>query len=339
MSTPERLDEIVPRQVVILRALQLGDLLTAVPAFRALRGAYPDACITLVSLPWAHEFVERFHTYLDDFISFPGIPEFPEQAPNLRELPAFLLKLQKSNFDLAIQMQGSGGPANSLIGLWGAKRCAGFYKRGTYCPDEDTFLEYPEHEPEVWRLLRLMQFLEIPLRGDEMEFPLLEEDYKAFYRLKEEFSLTDNYVCIHPGARAVDRRWSPDKFAQVADGLAALGYQIVITGSQAEAALTESVVSLMRARAVNLAGKTDLGTLAVLISQARLLICNDTGVSHLASARQTRSLILFTASDPNRWAPQNRDLHYVVHDAMTATAPQVLAQAVTHLERACDHVH
>src|SRR5262245_1885889 len=149
MSIPESLDEIVPRQVVILRALQLGDLLTAVPAFRALRGAFPDACITLVSLPWAHEFVERFHTYLDHFISFPGFPEFPEQSINIREFPAFLFNLQKSNFDLALQMQGSGGPANSLICLWGAKRCAGFYKRGTYCPNEDSFLEYPEHEPEV----------------------------------------------------------------------------------------------------------------------------------------------------------------------------------------------
>ena len=335
MYIPERLDEIVPRHVVILRALPLGDLLTAVPAFRALRGAFPDACITLVSLPWAREFVERFHTYLDHFIPFPGLPE---QSPDIRELPAFLLKLQKSNFDLAIQMQGSGGPANSLISLWGAKRCVGFYKRGDYCPNEDSFLEYPEHEPEVWRHLRLMQFLEIPLQGDELEFPLFEEDYKAFHRLKEEFSLMDNYVCIHPGARAADRRWSPHQFAQVADGLAALGHQIVLTGSQEESPITESVAGLMEANAINLAGKTDLGTLAVLISQARLLICNDTGVSHLASATQTRSLILFTASDPNRWAPQNKDLHYALHDAMTVTAPEVLAQAVRHLERACDHV-
>ena len=330
------IDEVQLQNVVILRALHLGDLLTAVPAFRALRRGFPNARIALVSLPWAADFVRRFQAYLDDFISFPG---FPEQTPNIRDFPTFLINVQKQNFDLAIQMQGSGGPANSLIRLWGAKRSTGFYKRSTYCPDQAQFLEYPEHEPEVWRHLRLMQFLDIPLQGDQLEFPLYEEDYEGFQHLKADLGLLENYVCIHPGARTVDRRWPPEKFAKLADGLSALGYQIVLTGSLAEAAITEAVASLMESPAINLAGKTALGTLGVLLSQARLLVCNDTGVSHMASALQTPSLILFTVSDPNRWAPQNKDLHYVVHDAMTATAPRVLSQAVRHMERVCEHVY
>ena len=333
------LNEAIPRRIVILRALQLGDLLTAVPAWRALRGALPNSHITLVSLPWASDFVKRFRAYLDDFISFPGFPDFPEQPADIRAFPAFLVQLQGSNFDLAIQMQGAGGVANSLISLWGAKQSTGFYKRGTYCPDENHFLEYPEHEPEVWRHLRLMQFLDIPLRGDELEFPLFEGDHEAFHCLEKEFSFTDNYVCIHAGARALGRRWPPDQFAKVADGLAALGYQIVLTGSQAEVSITDAVASFMEAPALNLAGKTDLGSLAILISRARLLVCNDTGVSHIAAAMKAPSVILFTGSEPQRWAPQNRDLHYVVHNAMTAAAPMVLSEAVSHLERVYEYVY
>ena len=340
MDTSEaRLDEAIPQRIVILRALQLGDLLTAVPAWRALRAAFPQAHITLVSLPWASDFVKRFRAYLNDFISFPGFPDFPEQPTDIRAFPAFLLQLQGSNFDLAIQMQGSGGVANSLLSLWGAKQTIGFYKRGTYCPDENQFLEYPEHEPEVWRHLRLMQFLGVSLQGDELEFPLFERDYEAFHCLQLALGLTDNYICVHAGARALDRRWPPDQFAQVADGLAALGYQIVLTGSQAEASVTDAVASFMDAPALNLAGKTDLGSLAILIARARLLVCNDTGVSHIAAAMKTPSVILFTASDPQRWAPQNKDLHYAVHSAMTATAPMVLSEAVSHLERVYQHVY
>jgi ADP-heptose:LPS heptosyltransferase len=325
-----------PKNIVILRALQLGDLLNAVPAFRALRSALPEARITLVSLPWAADFVKRFHAYLDDFIIFPGFPGFPEQLPDIQQFPSFLNTLQKLNFDLAIQMQGSGSLANSLIRLWGAKRYAGFYTHGVYCPDESRFLLYPEHEHEVWRHLRLMEFLGVPLRGDQLEFPLFEANWKSLQKIKEQFDLYKDYVCIHPGARKPERRWPPEKFAKVADGLSARGYQVVLTGSKEEAELTAAVAHEMKAPAINLAGATDLGTVAALISQACLVVSNDTGISHVASAVKAPSLILFAVSDSDRWGPLNRDLHRVIEDSLNVPWSHVLEQAIEHLEKTSD---
>ena len=71
-----RFGDAVPRRIIILRALQLGDLLCAVPAFRAIRSAWPEAEIVLVGLPWARGFVERFALYLDGFREFPGLSRF-----------------------------------------------------------------------------------------------------------------------------------------------------------------------------------------------------------------------------------------------------------------------
>jgi ADP-heptose:LPS heptosyltransferase len=309
-----------------------------VPAFRALRRAYPDARITLVGLPWSTAFVERFHLYLDDFVVFPGYPGLPEQPPSVRQFSSFLRWMQAMEIDLALQMQGSGQISNPIVSLWDAKRTAGFYLPGNYCPDQDSFLEYPEHETEIWRHLRLMEFLGIPLQGDELEFPLFEKDWQEFHQIRKGFGLQRDFVCIHPGARKSERRWPPRDFAEVADGLSARGLQVVLTGSSEEAHLTGAVAQQMKSPAIDLAGKTSLGGLAALLSKARLVVNNDTGISHVTAAVKTPSVILFSASDMDRWAPKNRKLHKVIWPAMDATAAHVLAEAESHLQNISDRV-
>src|SRR5437764_157487 len=159
-----------PRKIAVFRALKLGDLLCAVPALRALRSAYPGAHISLIGLPWAREFVNRYRAYLDDFHAFPGYPGLPEQDPELGRIPAFLSAMQAEQFDLAIQLHGSGRISNPLIREFRAKQCAGFYEPGSDCPDPTTFLRYPERGLELRKLLRLMEFLGIPSCGEALEF-------------------------------------------------------------------------------------------------------------------------------------------------------------------------
>ena len=124
--TLHRLGEQPPRRVGILRALQLGDLLCAVPALRALRAALPDAEMVLIGLPWARSFVQRFDMYLDGFREFPGYPGLPEQVPRLERIGAFLDEIQAEKFDLVLQMQGSGRITNPLAVLLGAGSPPGF---------------------------------------------------------------------------------------------------------------------------------------------------------------------------------------------------------------------
>lgn len=302
-----------PERIAVLRALQLGDLLCAVPALRSFRAAFPDAEIVLVGLAWATAFVQRFRRYLDGLLELPGFPGLLEVPPRLSELPAFLARAQELRFDLAVQLHGSGTITNPLTVLLGARRNAGFYVPGEFCPDEALFVPYPAEGHEIRRLLRLPEVHGLPLLGEELEFPLLAEDEEELAALPAARELASGeYACVHAGARFSHRRWPPERFAAVGDHLAERGLRVVLTGSQAEAGLTARAAAAMKAPALDLAGKTSLGSLAALLAGARLLVCNDTGVSHLAAALRVPSVVVIMTSDPSRWAPLDRRRHRVV---------------------------
>ncbi len=332
---PSRLGTPPPRKVAVLRALKLGDLLCAVPVLRALRAALPGAEIVLVGLPWAREFVARFGHLLDGFVEFPGWPGLPEREPRTDRIPGFLAAMQAGRFDLAIQLHGSGPFVNPLVALFKARHTAGFYRPGDYCPDPDRFLPWPDRGLEVRRLLALVEFLGAPPRGEHLEFPLRPKDFRAADRAAD--LAPGTYVCVHPGASVPERRWPAERFAAVADALAARGPAVVLTGTAAEADLTGALADRMAAPAIDLAGRTDLGATAALIARARLVVCNDTGVSHVAAAVRTPSVVLSTGDNPARWAPPDADRHRVLCDpAGLVPTADVTAQALDLLASFAD---
>jgi ADP-heptose:LPS heptosyltransferase len=313
---------------VVFRALKLGDMLCAVPAFRALRAAFPEAQIVLAGLPWAAEFVDCYRGFLDGFREFPGYPGLPEREPEVERLPTFLKAMQAEQFDLCVQMHGSGGITNGLIARFGAGQNAGFFEPGTVCPDPSTFIPYPDWGLELRRLLRLLEHLGIAPRGEHLEFSLRDEDIRGARQMCESYGLKPHeYACIHPGASLPGRRWPPARFADVASALANDGLEIVLTGSAGELELTRAVARAMPFSPIDLAGRTPLGPLAALLSQAQLLVCNDTGVSHLADALGVPSVVISTGNNPERWAPIDQRLHRVLCRASGVPAEEVVAES------------
>lgn len=327
------------QRLLLLRSLMgLGDFLCIVPALRALRSAFPAAQIHLIGLPQNRGLAERFRHYLDEFIEFPGFPGLPERSPQLEQIPRFLMHVQQQRFDLALQLHGSGGITNPLLALFGAKRMAGFFLPGNYCPDPATFLPFVEAESEIRRYLRLLDFLGIPTQGDVLEFPLNQEDWQEFETIAAANSLSKPYVCVHPGASVEQRRWSLEYFAKVADWLRDRGFAVVLTGSTSEKPLGQAIQQGMRAEAIDLMGQTSLGALAGVLHQSRLLVCNDTGVSHLAAALNVPSVVIFSQSEPSRWAPLDRDRHRVVQHPTQVSLEAVLAEADSVLRQESAHV-
>lgn len=295
-------------RIVVFRALQLGDMLCAVPAFRSLRHLYPHAWIVLIGLPWAKMFVDRYSKYINEFIPFPGMKGLPEQEYNPIEFEVFLNNIQNRDFDLAIQLQGSGEYTNDLIHSFHAQQNAGSYKGER--PSRN-FVPYRHDIHEIHRLLEVMKALGADVSNDEMQFPILDRDIHELQEKRLNL-LPGSYVCVHAGARDTHRRWGSEYFALTADMLALYGYQVVLTGNDNELPLIQKIERRMRFRPIIAAGKTSLGGLAALIQDAAFLISNCTGVSHLAAALKTKSIILSLEKEPMRWAPLNKELHLTI---------------------------
>ena len=314
MITPLFPGTLAPRRIVVFRALQLGDMLCAVPALKALRNTVPHAHIALIGLPWATAFVERYGSLVDELIVFPGAPGFPEQTETDAHLPAFFSAMRSRDFDLAIQMHGSGGPANDLLVEFGARASAGFVQPGERAR-AGVFIDWPERLPEVDRYLALTGALGAAPVERQSAFPFNRLDGEQYAALTAAHGIeAHRLVLMHPGAQLPSRRWPAERFAEVADRLAADGWQIAITGTAAEASLTGAVLGAMTAPALHLAGATSLGALAALVAHARLVVCNDTGVSHIAAATATASVVIASGSDTQRWAPLDHARHRVLAD-------------------------
>lgn len=317
-----------PASLLVLRALQIGDMLCAIPALRALRRQLPSTHITLLGLPWAHDLATRFPDYIDEFIEFPGYAGLPERSADAALWQPFAAGLRQREFDLALQMHGDGSIVNALLQQFGTSRVAGFCPLGSVAPTPD-FLHWPDQGSEIDRLLALSEFLGAGGDSGELEYPLSEDD-----RLELQQSglaqglLPRAYICLHPGARDERRRWPAALFARVGDALQRIhGLPVVVTGSAAEYDLAQQVVEQMQTPALNAAAPISVGAMAVLLNAARLLICNDSGVSHIAAALGLPSVVIFRASDVERWGPLDQELHRRVLDPEGLRFGAVLDQA------------
>ena len=305
-------------RIAVLRALMLGDMLCAVPALRALRAALPDASITWIGLEPTRPMARRLPHLIDDFIALPGYHGLPEVPVDVAALPGFFAAVRSRRFDLALQMHGSGAIVNPLVAALGARHCAGFFDDDaavTRC-DKSLFVRWPTVGHEIERMLALTDHLGLPRRGTALEFPIGAADRAELAAAWPAHGGGGPYVCIHVGAQLPSRRWPVDRFAAVADAVAASGRAAVLTGSAGEAGLVDDVVRRMRRRATNLAGKTTLGALGALIADADAIVCNDTSVSHIAAALGCPSVIVSCGADVARWAPLDASRHRVLWQAL-----------------------
>ncbi|MGW6566325.1 glycosyltransferase family 9 protein [Streptomyces sp. NPDC054975] len=261
---------------LVLRALGLGDLLTAVPALRALRRGLPGYEIVLAA-PARLADAARATGAVDRLV--------PAEAPG-RGVPATFTWTGEPPA-LGVDLHGSGPQSHRLLAGLAPDRLWAYTYRGgpSWRPEE--------HERERW--CRLLRWYGLDADPADLRIPAPETPSPA-----------PGAVLVHPGADAPARRWPPSRYAAVARGLRENGHRVVITAGRGERATAAEVARAagLPASAV-LGGAADLPfpALAALFAEARCVIVGDTGPAHLASALGTPSVVLFGPVSPALWGP------------------------------------
>ncbi len=277
-------------RVLVLRALGLGDLLTVVPALRALRRHLPR-----------HELVLAAPERLSAAAVATGLVDrlLPAVAPG-RAVPA-VLPWEGPEPDLAVDLHGNGPPSHLLLQRLSPRRLFAYAHPRT--PDiSGPVWRDDEHERERW--CRLLGWYGIEADAADLWIPPPATPSPA-----------PGAVVVHPGADAAARRWPKERFAAAARELHRRGQSIVVTAGAGEEHLARCVASeagLPSAAVPGGAGDLPFDQLAALVAWARCVVVGDTGLAHLATALGTPSVVLFGPVAPRLWGPPSDARHRVL---------------------------
>jgi ADP-heptose:LPS heptosyltransferase len=277
--------------VAILRALGLGDLLTAVPALRGLATALPGRRLLLAA-----------PAGLAPLVRLMGPVAARIELVDLCGLDAVPAGLRAAR--IAVNLHGSGPQSHRLLLAAGARRLVAFRHPGVPESSAGPAWDPGEHEAARWCRLLASAGIDADARALDLERP----GDAARHPLR-------GATVVHAGAASPARRWPPERFAAVARAEREAGRRVVLTGGPGEVTLAGRIAAGagLPGTAV-LAGRTDLGGLAALVAAAGRVVCGDTGVAHLATALGTPSVVVFGPTSPGTWGPppSRRDRHRVL---------------------------
>jgi lipopolysaccharide heptosyltransferase II len=314
------------KRVCIYRIGNIGDTACAIPAMYAIRRAYPAAHLTLVTSPGkagavgARDLLDGV-SWLDEIVVYHS-----EDIATARGRLELMRNLRARKFDVWIELSVVAAPLLTLFRNLIAARSAGArwafgwrYEPRFAARSQTLFKHFPD---EVERLLEIVR--SAGFAADDSEFPLelADSNRRAMTALLDLSGAggpargsDEPMIAFAPGAKLEPNRWPADRFIEVGKTLAARGYRIVVLGGSSDAPMCERIAKAIGRNSASLAGKTTVRDSCELLARCAMLICNDSGVQHLAAAVGTPCVSLFTRREfPGMWWPHGPQHEVLLKD-------------------------
>ena len=300
-----RARQTVPKRILLLALLPIGDTLFITPTIRALREQYPAAKIVALvhstTLP-----LMRWVPQVDEVLVAPLIADWA----GLGVLIGFLRRLRAMRFDVAIDF-------TSPIYNWISLVC-GIPERTAMKFDPLWWIVPGRHRR--WRLTHAMRHYYACAR--ELRLPPWEEvEHVASLRLPATQRHTARawlrargsqrpLVGIHAGGAGLNglKRWPAERFAALANRLTeAWGAQILLLGGPEDVALVRDIAARLRQPPLIAAGEVSLLTSIALIEACDLFIGNDSSPLHLAATVGTPYVGIYGPTSAANFHPMPRE--------------------------------
>lgn len=273
------------KRILVIKLGALGDFFLAFGPFAAIRAAYPEARITLLT-------TEPFSLLAARTPWFDQV-EIDARAPWWDLVQAFRVRRRLRGFDFVFDLQTSARSAHYF-------RLAGRPPWSGVAPG----CSHPHANPGRNRMHSFERQREQLALAGIGAFP--PPDLRWLTSGGTRFDVPRPYALLVPGAARHRplKRWPAERYAALARHLAGVGLHPVLIGGPDEGPLGQEIKATAP-DAIDLIGRTELRDLGPLAAGARLAVGNDTGPMHLAALLGVPTLVLFSAeSDPALTAPR-----------------------------------
>ena len=271
-----------PKKILVIRPGGIGDAVLLLPALNVLHNCFSQTEIYILA--------ERRNAGI-----FEGISYLKKVFLYDRNLELFLA--MKKKYDLVIDTEQWHRLSAVVAYLTRAPLRIGF------STNERTRLfthpiSYSHKDYEIFSFLRLLE----PIMG-KIEINIK----RPFFSIKNssiKLEKDTQWVAIFPGASIEERKWSKERFREIARWLNKNGIKVVVVGGKQDKKTADYIIEGLKGH-INRAGKVSILETAQILSQTKLLLTTDSGIMHLSIAVGTPVVALFGPGIEEKWAPRD----------------------------------
>ena len=302
------------QNILFIKLAAIGDGILLIPTLRKLKNSFPNANITFMCSDINISVIQKI-PYVDRIINC-RVYDFLKNPMNFCR---FVKELRKTKYEVVIDA-GQWERINSLITIFTRRDYSiGFRTKGQWKHVvNDAVIAHSRTKHEVENFMDLLIPLGIvPVTGEydfdelQLEFFLKPEHRKFRDDFWKDLNLEDKTViCFHPGCgeNGKPREWALENYISVGKRLhdADNNVVIIITGTNYEKYLCDSLHEALKDFSINTAGNYTLEQSAALVERAKLMLCSNTGILHVSTCVGTRTVGLHGPTNPVKWGAYNK---------------------------------
>ncbi|HHC75188.1 MAG TPA: lipopolysaccharide heptosyltransferase II [Thiothrix sp.] len=292
-----------PQRYLIVGPSWVGDMMMAQSLFIRLKQQSPEADIDVLAPAWSIPLLECMPEVRQGIIMPLGHGKL-----GLRERYQLGKQLREATYDTAIVLPNSWKSA--LVPFF-----ANIPRRIGYRGEMRYGLLNDLHQLDKQRLsMTVQRFVALAEKKDSTQPPhyayphlTVSDEEKAALKHALKLSNAPLLVLCAGAEYGEAKRWSAQSYANVAKTVLDHGWQVCLAGSTKDAPITQAIAAQVNhPQCYDLAGKTSLKEVTVLLALATQVISNDSGLMHIAAAVNTPVIAIYGSSDPTFTPPLNQ---------------------------------